>query len=364
MKIIFSKAFSCLITFLIIHHSITAQPLPIGVRIFHENDFVSPFAPNEDDNYTGGVKAEVIFKTREKYDLLRLFKNFSGQLRYHTIAFSGTGFTPRNLDSSGIVKDDRPYSSLIAFSFGSQYISTRNPKSRFGYELLAGKMGDPAVGKVQGKIHRREIDLLKWVITDRPDPLGWQNQIANGGAWVVNLGINHEKMLWQSKPASSDPEHFRMLRLTMRNNFNAGNYLINTSHGIRANIVNINYGFGNEVSPPEIIKIAENLKIKTRAYEKPRLFSFSIYAEPRIRINIHNAGLTGKLLGRESAHTIYTTNYASGLNPVLFEYDMGFVLRAYLFQIGFSLSGRSKEFLSQNKDMHNWCGVYFAIVGY
>lgn len=327
-----------------------------GVRLFLENDFFSPLAPNRDDNYTGGAKAEIIFAKPKLPALPFLLKNkLPREVMYQTIAFTGTAFTPQRLDIAEIVKDDRPYASVMAFSIGAQYRHTATPKPiHFGYELTGGKLGTPIPGRVQGQIHRHEI--FKWVPTNRPDPLGWHNQVANGGAFFINLRLNEEHLLVQSKPR---PHYYVPVRLSIRNSLNAGNYLINSTHGLRVNFFNKQYDFDHEIAPPYIGTIA-----KSKIFQSPRTFSFSLYAEPRVKLNIHNAGLTGKLLSKPSAHTIYTTTYASGLTPVLFEYEMGVVMRIYFLQLGVSLNGRSKEFAAQNKSMHNWGGIYIAVIGY
>lgn len=327
-----------------------------GLRIFTENDFLSFFARNKDDNYTGGLKIEAVIQKPEIFSFPFLLKNkLPRRTLYQTIAFAGTAFTPQDLATPGIVKNDRPYASVLAFSFGSQYISTRNARNRFGFELLGGQMGKPKAGEVQGKIHRHEI--LKFISTDRPDPKGWHNQIAEGGAFVMNLRLNHEHLL--SQP-STNKNYFDFFRLSLRNSINAGNYMINSTHGIRINLFNKQYDFEHEVAPPEIIE--KNAKIA--AVKKPRIFSFSFFAEPRIKLNIHNAGLTGKLLSGSSVHTIYTTTYPAGLTPVLFEYETGVVMRYYFLQAGYSLYGRSKEFAAQNKKMHHWGGVFIGFIFY
>jgi hypothetical protein len=222
---------------------------------------------------------------------------------------------------------------------------------------MVGTMGKSAAGEVQGKIHRGE--LFSFVNNNRPDPQGWNNQVAYGGAFVMNLKLNQEWLLAQSKEKENN-KCFTPFRLSLRNTVNAGNYLINSTHGLRVNMLNKQYDFDNEIAPPEIT--AKNVKIKPM--QKPRVFSFSLYAEPRIKINVHNAGLTGKLLSKPSVHTIYTNAFKGTLTPVLFEYEMGFVIRYYWLQLGYSLNGRSKEFSVQNKKMHHWGGVYLAIVAY
>jgi hypothetical protein len=330
---------------------------PIGLRLFTENDFLSPLAKNEDDNYTGGLKLELVFKTNGLFSNTQFLKNrLPRKTLYHTLAFTGTAFTPRNLAEASVVKDERPYASVLAFSIGSQYKSAKNSKTRFGYELMGGMMGKSAAGEVQGKIHRHEI--LSFVNTNRADPQGWKNQIAYGGAFVMNLKLNQDWLLVQSKEKAND-KYFMPFRLSLRNTLNAGNYLINSTHGLRLNMLNKQYDFDNEIAPPEITKF-----VRVKPIQKPRVFSFSLYAEPRVKINVHNAGLTGKLLSKPSVHTIYTNSFKGTLTPLLFEYEMGFVIRYYWFQLGYSLNGRSKEFSVQNKNMHHWGGVYLAIVGY
>lgn len=333
---------------------------PAGIRIFTENDFLSPFAKNEDDNYTGGLRVEAVFQQPALLRFPFLLKNkLPRETLYQTLAFTGTTFTPRNLAATGIVKEDRPYASVVGLSIGAQFKSTKNKKVHFGYELLAGQMGKPFMGELQGKIHRRET--LSFIETNRPDPKGWPNQIANGGAFVVNLELNHERLLFQSKESE---RYFVPVRISIKNSVNAGNYLINSAHGFRFNFFNKQYDFDNEIAPPVITQKMNEAIVKVKPIKKPRVFSFSVYMEPRLKINVHNAALTGKLLSRKSVHTIYTTNYAGGLTPMLFEYEAGVVARFYFLQAGFSLNGRSKEFAAQNKSMHHWGGFFVGVVVY
>ena len=108
---------------------------------------------NKDENYTGGLKLEVLtpgFKSK----WLPHFR-YKGERTFNIqrFSFGGTAYTPQALDSSNVVIGDRPYASTIYVSFGT--ISYNLNLRRFiSSELFVGILGARGPGNAQAYIHR------------------------------------------------------------------------------------------------------------------------------------------------------------------------------------------------------------------
>ncbi|MBL0341253.1 MAG: DUF2219 family protein [Bacteroidetes bacterium] len=154
-----------------------------------ENDILG--YRNEDENYTGGIKLEVLTPGLKcKYLVVFPFRN-KADLNLQRYSFGGTGYTPRTLEFSEVQYDDRPYASLVFLSFGN--ISFFKKLNFLQSDIYVGFMGLDGPGNVQSYIHENH-----WFGTTRPVPQGWHNQIADSlNAFVVNYNISSYKMLFK-----------------------------------------------------------------------------------------------------------------------------------------------------------------------
>lgn len=320
-----------------------------GLNIFTENDFLSPFAPNQDDNYTGGVKINFITNSLRALRLGQTFKKDAWDIVTQNISYGLTVFTPRDLAKPTIITSDRPYASYSFFSIGSSFLKRATSKNIVGYEIFVGKIGSQAGRDLQSKIHREH-----WFGTQRPVPQGWNNQIANGGAIAVNLRAFTDCNIYET-PLNNN---FRWLQASWINEVNAGQYLINYAQGLRLNLINVNRVFGKSFPGTPVSPLPTIIANARQTTKEAKKFNFNFYMTPRVRIVAHNATLTGKLLSKPSVYTISPSN----INHILVEYDLGFDLKYHFFSTGYNLNGRSKEFKYQQKKVQNWGGFYIAFI--
>lgn len=97
-----------------------------------------------------------------------------------------TTFTPEDLSSSSPIIGDRPYASLLAFSFNSIYNiygkSFEKDRHFDAITINLGLLGTKVSFHVQDFIHKN---------IDSPRPKGWDNQISNGGKFTML--VNYER---------------------------------------------------------------------------------------------------------------------------------------------------------------------------
>jgi len=151
-----------------------------GIRLFTENDYLSFFSPNTDDNYTGGVKVEFLTNNFRFLRLGKLFKTNKWDIVSQTIGYGVTVFTPNDIANDKIVRNDRPYASYEFLNIGSYFIDTISNKNIVGYELLIGSIGSQRGRNLQTTIHKNHF-----LGTQRPVPMGWDYQVANGGSLAI-----------------------------------------------------------------------------------------------------------------------------------------------------------------------------------
>jgi hypothetical protein len=330
----------------------TTATLPyIGMRFYVENDFIIPtflshhVFNNQDDNYTGGARAEIITNMLPvgRYWLLNPLK---GSIISQSIFWGITIFTPQDLASSDVVRGERPYASYTFLGMG---FTSTNPKmtKKFLSELTAGNIGGHTAGNVQTTIHRDH-----WAGSTRPIPQGWHHQIADGGAFAANLRLRLEsKFPVKSKIRKfSSGGTFQWVQMSWRNEVNLGQYYGNYSTDARFYLFNLNSQWGEREDEPVTVGLLN-------ATPKHRIRFYTFFT-PRVKWQFHNTTLTGKLLGKSSEYTLPSAE----VKPVLFEYDFGFQFRWSVLRVGYTLFGRSKEYKAENKKLHNWGGLYLGIV--
>ncbi len=123
---------------------------------------------------------------------IRLTPQYSSEKSFHSLMLLGSAFTPKTLTSAEPVEGDRPYASLLnlvssrlwAFADDSYAIAT---------ELGLGFLGLSVSERIQTEIHRRR--------SNSPEPLGWRNQISDGGEFTGFYRIGVRKLLadWKQK---------------------------------------------------------------------------------------------------------------------------------------------------------------------
>lgn len=299
--------------------------------ITHENDIFAPL--NRDENYTGGLKIDVMTPT--------IFKslNKSGKtLNIHRFGVGGTGYTPQALDSVNIVYGDRPYASIVFFNLGNIFY---NLESGFTLKnnLYIGTMGTDGPGNLQSWLHR-----VGAAGSTRPIPLGWNNQIAyNESKFVLNFNTQISQLIGGDSGKIILGQKFHYVDVRGIANINLGNYMSNFEGGLRLNLFNFNSSILSGYSP-DIPLMDGNGCSNFRA---------NLFVEPIIRYSIFNATLEGSMFNDSSVYTIAP----SRVQRVLFDFKTGINMTIYnSIYLRYSLHGRSQEFID-GKKFHLWGAV-------
>jgi lipid A 3-O-deacylase len=292
---------------------------------------------NADENYTGGLKLDILSPSLNCRWLpfIRLKnKNFNNIQRY---GFGGTGYTPQKIDSVNIINNDRPYSSLTFVSFGNTSYS-QSVGIKIQSDLIVGIMGLSGPGKVQSYLHEKHA-----LGSTRPIPMGWHNQIGNGGAIIVNYNTIFSKLLIKGKHILKSNHTFNWIQSSGLVNLNVGNYMTNFELGAKFNILNLNTSILQDYNN-QIPSLIDGLRKKIR---------FNIIVEPIIRYSIYNSTLEG-LMCRDNS--VYKIDHKD-VERIIFDFRIGTnVVIMDNFFLGYYLWGRSKEY-AMGKNFHWWGGI-------
>ncbi|MFC4818506.1 lipid A-modifier LpxR family protein [Flavobacterium sp. GCM10023249] len=304
------------------------------VLITHENDFLT--IANKDENYTGGLKLETLFKEIKGKGLPFLKYRGENTLTISRIGMGATAYTPQDLGSEAVVVGDRPYASLVFVNFGANsYHLVRNEMLQS--EVLLGIMGTSLPGNAQAYLHENH-----WFGSERPVPKGWNNQIGYKGSFIINYNTRFQKALFSKNSVNSD---FQWLAVHGVGKVDLGNYMIHAQAGLKLNLLNWNSTLLQDQYP--------NLETLTRNETTTKKIRCNLFAEPTVRFVGYNATLEGLLFKDNS---IYKIDH-SDVKRMLFEINAGFNLTLYdVFYLRYSHSGRSREF-EGGKSFHNWGAV-------
>jgi hypothetical protein len=169
-----------------------------------ENDVIFQLGRNHDRNYTGGFafQGSGSFVRRAHLDApLRGLDRLTGMHRAHafsprrfyTLTLVGTGFTPDSLNTRDVLTEDRPYGSILALSVRKLTVNNMTFDEAVTSELAIGVLGLHLARDLQSWLHRR---LRASSGEPRPyDPLGWGNQISDGGEFTALYRVSYERRL-------------------------------------------------------------------------------------------------------------------------------------------------------------------------
>lgn len=304
------------------------------VLLTHENDFLA--IDNKDENYTGGLKLETLFK--EIKWKVSPFLKYKGEnaLNISRIGLGATAYTPQDLKSESIVRGDRPYASLLFLNFGNNSYHIQR-KEMIQSEIILGIIGTSIPGNAQAYLHENH-----WFGSQRPIPKGWNNQIGYHGSFIINYNTRFQKTFFSKETSEND---FKWLIVNGVGKLDIGNYMIHAQGGFKLNLLNWNANLLQDNYP--------NLETFLKLEASPKKVRFGLFAEPTVRFVGYNATLEGLLF---NDHSVYTIDH-SDIKRVLFEINAGFNLTLYdVFYLRYSHSGRTREF-DDGKLFHNWGAV-------
>ena len=143
-----------------------------NINFYMEND--ADF--RTDEAYTYGADLSVLFLLDDAEYLHIPFTDYKSKNNYISFSYAQQIYTPKDIEQSSLILDDRPYAGYMYLQSGLHQSSNDNLKSLI---LQMGFIG-PSTGmqKVQDVIHG---------IIGSPEPQGWDHQLQNELTFQVNF---------------------------------------------------------------------------------------------------------------------------------------------------------------------------------
>jgi hypothetical protein len=181
------------------------EPLVTGVALVHDNDNLPhPGSTLRDDNYSAGYALRIggrwvtragVSKPLQGLDWLTRVSRLHdrGARRYHAAELIGLVYTPDLIQTRDVQIDDRPYASLVAVTVSRTSVGGPALDRAWWSELSIGMLGLDAPGDVQRLTHRTR----RWMTGNAVpvDPLGWANQISDGGEPTALYRAGYQRQL-------------------------------------------------------------------------------------------------------------------------------------------------------------------------
>ncbi len=171
------------------------EPNNTGWSLYLDNDL---FALRDGDrDYTGGMSLTLSGSRATDYwfslnPVLQSIDNLSfigdlhrhGDRQLHSIETGFTVFTPANINQVDKQLGDRPYASLIYLSNTKESIDLKND-SAWVSSFTIGVLGSSIVEEIQTEIHKA---------TGSEEPVGWENQISDGGELTFRYSLAKQNL--------------------------------------------------------------------------------------------------------------------------------------------------------------------------
>lgn len=294
---------------------------------------------NDDRNYTMGLGGSLqgakyskgYLATARNFmdDILGAYSNTALPEQYfHALDFGVTAFTPNELEKVDPIIGDRPYASLLYVS--NSKLVPYNNHTAIRTNIVLGVLGLDIAKAVQRYLHNQ-------VGISNQDPLGWDNQISEGGE--LTALYSYERIFSYKKT--------RFVDLAYVSGVNTGYYTDAYVGGdIRiGKVISPYYSFNaNPMSP------YNHTGIKTEG--KKDNYGFISY---KIRVVAYNALLQGQF--RHSEVTIST----SDVERVLHEVGVGWAYSINEnWKLTYSLNYKSKEYKGVESRDHWFGGLYLS----
>lgn len=181
------------------------EALVSGISVLHDNDgWPHPGNSFKDDNYSAGLEIRLNGRAVRRAGLTRPLDGIDWLTRvnlrhagatrlYHSAQIFGLAYTPDVLDTDVPQRDDRPFASLVGIAVRRTSVHGALSDRVWSSEFAVGLLGLDAARQVQTILHRTR----RWM-TGNPtpvDPLGWTNQIADGGEPTALYRVSYERLL-------------------------------------------------------------------------------------------------------------------------------------------------------------------------
>jgi lipid A 3-O-deacylase len=323
-----------------------------GFEFFSDQDVLAP--KNQDRNYTMGLFLRLHGESVDKISFLAprlhyaIDKLLGVEKLYQTKAAHYTksleiycgGFTPLWIDSVSIVRGDRPFANIVGISHARTFATLDSEPIKQQYAISSrfsiGILGTDVARVAQSYIHENH-----WLGSTRPVPLGWHNQISNGGELTALYSVILYKPIVQI--VSKERPKLKFAELTLRGETNAG-YYVNGLLGINARIgyFKLPYWIGHSNATTFVSAAGENKEDKAPFIQGFLFFDFGK------RAVLYNAMLEGQLLA--SSYTMQRNQ----LQRLINETAIGATLSIWKFNLSYAVVKRTREFNTPFARSHQW----------
>jgi hypothetical protein len=331
--------------------------------IYLDQDSVLPWiAPwGGDQNYTMGlgfqvtgdwVKRSFLGRPIDWVDTLsglgrrhnrRMLDTTRSPAETYAVTLAQSAFTPRRLDISEPILDDRPYSSLLGFTF-SRITVDGIARRALRTDLTVGMLGLHIGEYVQTRIHtaRRKKNQEKDPTAVTPfDPAGWDHQISNGGEptakYTVTLTDELERSRWHDFSVQGEASLGYYTNAAIGPIFRVGKR--RTGPWALAN---------NPLN-------ALNQALFELDARSPGRWEAYVWAAGRARLVAYNALMQGAF--RHSDVTFDQTEVV----PLVREFEAGATGGWRGWQVTLAIARRSPEFdVDSDPRSHTWGGIYLT----
>lgn len=273
-------------------------------------------------------------------------------LESHTLTLAVTAFTPRHLEITEPIRDDRPYASLLALTAGHATIDGAKRRV-IRTEFTLGALGLRIADTVQTAIHRhRRANNQKedpTAVTPY-DPQGWPHQISDGGEPVVKYTVSYLQVAQET----------RFHDIGIQGEASLG-YYTNIAAGpvvrvglLRSDLWSLNTNpltaYNQASCAPAETKCGD-LPKRDRSPSKLEIYAFGA---GRVRLVAYNALLEGALRHSE------VTFGATQIEPLVREFETGVTTTWHNWGVTIALARRSAEYNVGQPRSHTWGGAYIT----
>ncbi|HEU4365580.1 MAG TPA: lipid A-modifier LpxR family protein [Candidatus Krumholzibacteria bacterium] len=323
---------------------------------------------NEDRNYTMGVgfqfpgswsntwargalqKPRALFDALFGIDRKRTKNALEGRsagfsFENHSFLFGNTAFTPDSLNTTRPVYGDRPYSSLLFYTVSKAQVLRSGSgedldtvlRTEFTFGILGLRISEEVQTWIHGEIRKHNGKEVPY------DPLGWPNQVSDGGEPTARFGASYQRLTVNKRYAD----------FSWKGEGNLG-YYTNVAAGALTRLGWIDTPFWM-FDPAPLVAVNEARETADRMRRGTRGWEAYAFAGGRCRLVAYNAMLQGQF--RESVHTLDP----SQIERVLFEFETG-IRAGYR---GWSVTwvtgaGRSPEHRLPEARSHYWGGIFVS----
>jgi len=309
--------------------NVPAEPNRNTFGLYLENDYFT----GTDSGYSSGLKLSWSSGIQDEYPkdawphhwLYPLIKHIPfekkpDRQRNITFALGQNIFTPEDIETEEIVKDDRPYAGISYLTMG---FHTRLPRQMDSMEVLLGLVG-PSSGaeECQKAVHQ---------VFDDIEPQGWDNQLENEP--VIGLMYEHKK-----KITAPDPNAGLGYDIILNTGGGLGNALTYYNLGL---LFRTGWNLPNDFGVMPIRPISSfNGAVENRDNRLSSKIGIQFFASVEGRAVLHNIFLDGNS---------FTDSHSVDKKPVVGDVVTGVNVSLGRGQLSFAYVIRSKEFDTQKE---------------